>query len=142
MCGGISQNETHAKGKDSARADCRGSAVGHGTNQEIPRQLLGTGTKTSAGISMAGSGNDDPGVQPGSGKGGILNMVLAEPIRITSRITGALDRLGIPYLIGGSLASSLHGIPRSTHDVDIVADIRENHIPEFAKALESGFYIR
>ena len=68
-------------------------------------------------------------------------MILAEPIQITSRIARELDRLGIRYLIGGSLASSLHGVPRATHDVDIVADINENHIPEFVKALESEFYI-
>jgi len=68
-------------------------------------------------------------------------MILAEPIQITSRIARELDRLGIRYLIGGSLASSLHGVPRATHDVDIVADISENHILEFVKALESEFYI-
>ncbi len=68
-------------------------------------------------------------------------MILAEPIQITSRIARELDRLGIRYLIGGSLASSLHGVPRATHDVDIVADINESHIPEFVRVLESEFYI-
>jgi hypothetical protein len=68
-------------------------------------------------------------------------MVLSEPIQITSCIAKELDRLGIHYLVGGSLASSLHGAPRATHDVDIVADINENHIPEVVKALEPEFYI-
>ena len=68
-------------------------------------------------------------------------MMLTEPIQITSRIAKEFERLGIRYLVGGSLASSLHGVPRATHDVDIVADIGENHIPEFVKALEAEFYI-
>jgi hypothetical protein len=33
-----------------------------------------------------------------------------------------LERLGIPYLAAGSLASSVHGEPRSTNDVDLVVD--------------------
>ena len=68
-------------------------------------------------------------------------MMLSEPIQITSRIAKEFERLGIRYLVGGSLASSLHGIPRATHDVDIVADIGENNIPELVKALEAEFYI-
>ncbi len=35
-----------------------------------------------------------------------------------------LEDLGIPYLVGGSLASSVLGEPRSTNDIDILADIR------------------
>jgi hypothetical protein len=39
------------------------------------------------------------------------------------------------------LASSLHGIPRATQDVDIVADIKTSHISSLVDALESDFYI-
>jgi hypothetical protein len=68
-------------------------------------------------------------------------MILAEPVQITRQIAQEFDRLEIKYFVGGSLASSLHGIPRSTHDVDIIADIKEDHIPFLVKALESDFYI-
>ena len=68
-------------------------------------------------------------------------MVLAEPIQITQRIAQEFERIGIRYLIGGSLASSLHGIPRATNDVDMVAEITHEHIPLLVKALESDFYI-
>jgi hypothetical protein len=34
---------------------------------------------------------------------------------------GALDALGIVHTIGGSIASSIAGEPRSTIDIDIVA---------------------
>lgn len=45
------------------------------------------------------------------------------------------------YFVGGSLASSLHGIPRSTHDVDIVAEIEEEQIPFLVEMLEDDYYI-
>jgi hypothetical protein len=41
---------------------------------------------------------------------------------ILARVTGLLARIGIPYMITGSLASSFHGRPRTTHDADIVID--------------------
>jgi hypothetical protein len=50
-------------------------------------------------------------------------MILTEPIQITQQIAQEFERLDIRYLVGGSLASSLHGIPRATHDVDMVAEI-------------------
>jgi len=68
-------------------------------------------------------------------------MVLAEPIKITQLITSSFDIIGIRYFIGGSLASSLHGIPRSTQDVDLVADIKEEHINSLVQALQGEFYI-
>lgn len=36
------------------------------------------------------------------------------------RITGELDAAGIPYMLTGSFASSYHGIPRATQDLDLV----------------------
>jgi hypothetical protein len=68
-------------------------------------------------------------------------MVLAEPVQITYQIAQELDRLDIPYFVGGSLASSLHGVPRATQDVDIVVDIKISHIPGLVKAFEAEYYI-
>lgn len=68
-------------------------------------------------------------------------MLLAEPIYITRRIAQEFERLGIQYLVGGSLASSLHGIPRATNDVDMVAAITYAHISDLVIALETEFYI-
>jgi hypothetical protein len=36
------------------------------------------------------------------------------------RVTAALDANGIPYMLTGSVASSMYGIPRATNDVDVV----------------------
>ena len=68
-------------------------------------------------------------------------MTLSEPVRITLAIIKVFNKLHIPYVVGGSLASSLHGIPRATQDVDIVADIKHVHIAPLVKALEKSWYI-
>jgi len=68
-------------------------------------------------------------------------MLLTEPVQITQRIVQEFEDLNIRYYIGGSLASSLHGIPRATQDVDIIADIAFHHIPTLVKTLEAEFYI-
>lgn len=68
-------------------------------------------------------------------------MIFREPFQITQLIIEVFERLQIPYLVGGSLASSLHGIPRATHDVDLIADIKLEHIQPIVKAFEKDFYI-
>jgi hypothetical protein len=41
---------------------------------------------------------------------------------LLAHVISGLDRAGIPYMVTGSLASSYHGEPRATRDVDIVVD--------------------
>jgi hypothetical protein len=55
-------------------------------------------------------------------------------------LLGVLDRFEIKYFIGGSVASSLYGIPRFTMDVDVIAEIEPAQIEDFAAALKSEFY--
>jgi hypothetical protein len=58
----------------------------------------------------------------------------------TLLVTQALERLGILYAVGGSLASSVHGVMRSTLDADIVANMRLEHIQPLVAALSRDFY--
>lgn len=51
------------------------------------------------------------------------------------------ERLGIPYFAGGSLASSIHGEPRSTVDIDFVADLGPGHVAPLLDALAGDFYV-
>jgi hypothetical protein len=67
--------------------------------------------------------------------------MLAEPISITLLVIDAFDRLGISYLIGGSLASALYGSMRSTLDADLVADVQLDHVSTLVKLLENTFYV-
>lgn len=57
-----------------------------------------------------------------------------------ARVLGVLDRMEIPYLVGGSVASSVHGISRPTMDADLVADLRPDQADEFAASLQPDFY--
>jgi hypothetical protein len=57
------------------------------------------------------------------------------------RLLDVLNSLGIPFLIGGSLASSIHGVPRATMDVDLVADLSPERITDLAKELGGEFYV-
>lgn len=68
-------------------------------------------------------------------------MTLAEPVQITRSIAVVFEKLEIPYYVVGSLASSFHGIPRATADVDLMADIKEQHIQSLFHSLHNDFYI-
>ena len=56
-------------------------------------------------------------------------------------VTSSFEKLSIPYYIGGSVASSVYGMARSTLDVDMVADVRSHHIPLLVQELGKLFYI-
>jgi hypothetical protein len=66
---------------------------------------------------------------------------LPEPLQVAVRLAGTLDALGIVYTIGGSVASSFAGEPRSTLDVDFVVDLREPDVAALVSALENEFYV-
>lgn len=49
--------------------------------------------------------------------------------------------LGVGFHVGGSVASSLRGVARTTLDVDIVADLELCHVRPFVAALEDAYYV-
>lgn len=67
--------------------------------------------------------------------------VPVDPIAIAIAVSQALDTIGIAHTVGGSLASSFAGEPRSTIDIDFVAAIEEPHIPAIVSALSADFYL-
>ncbi|MGB8644725.1 MAG: hypothetical protein WCF84_05775 [Anaerolineae bacterium] len=67
--------------------------------------------------------------------------MIPEQIAITLQVIQVLDTLGVPYLIGGSLASTLHGEPRASLDVDLVADLEGKQVAPLALALSQEFYL-
>ena len=61
---------------------------------------------------------------------------------LLNRVIQALDQVGIQYMITGSVASSMQGEPRSTHDIDIVITIKESRAYDLGKAFPPGdFYL-
>lgn len=67
--------------------------------------------------------------------------MLSEPLLVVARIAAALEALSVPYFVGGSLASSVYGIPRATQDVDLVAELSLEHASPPAVALAGEFYV-
>jgi hypothetical protein len=52
----------------------------------------------------------------------------------------ALEAAGVGYLLSGSLASSLQGEPRATHDVDLVVEVDARMIDALAEAFNADRY--
>ena len=55
-------------------------------------------------------------------------------------VVAAFEMLGVSYRIGGSVASSALGVPRSTLDVDLVCDLRLPQVSRLVAALEDSYY--
>jgi hypothetical protein len=66
---------------------------------------------------------------------------MVPPISVLSLVTAALDTLGIRYVLVGSFASSIHGLYRATADIDILADIKGEHVQPLYAALKDDFYV-
>ena len=66
---------------------------------------------------------------------------IPDPISVALLVADAFETLGLRYTVGGSLASSVSGEPRSTLDVDMVVAIQEADIPPLVAALGTEFYV-
>ncbi len=53
---------------------------------------------------------------------------------------GTLVRMGIAYAVGGSIASSLHGIARATQDLDVVVGLGVADVAKFHAYIRKNFY--
>ena len=64
-----------------------------------------------------------------------------KPLASTLRpLANALERAGIPYVVGGSMASSARGVIRSTFDIDIVAIVAPGMAERLAHELGPEWY--
>ena len=68
-------------------------------------------------------------------------MLPSDTVAAIAPVVTELEKLGVPYYVGGSVASSSHGIPRSTLDVDLVADLAPRHVAPLVEALHGDYYI-
>jgi hypothetical protein len=55
-------------------------------------------------------------------------------------LTATLERLGIRYLVGGSLASSAHGVYRATADADLLVELDAGSALRLAEDLGKSWY--
>lgn len=57
-----------------------------------------------------------------------------------AKVVAALNQLGISYALGGSMASSAHGVARTTHDFDLSVALPPGKIAAFVALLGDEFY--
>ena len=68
-------------------------------------------------------------------------MKAPDILKAIQPVISMFEELSISYYIGGSIASSIYGMARATLDVDIIADIKIEHVSLLRKQLEEEFYI-
>jgi len=51
----------------------------------------------------------------------------------------ALEKLRVPYYLGGSIASSLHGMQQLAQDIDLVVDLGDQTLPSLFAVLEQHY---
>ncbi len=56
------------------------------------------------------------------------------------RLSLVLDRAGVTYMYCGSIASTFHGIPRTTRDVDLVVALDRPKVPILLRELPDADY--
>lgn len=66
---------------------------------------------------------------------------LPEALRVALTVIDVLEGLGIHYHLGGSYASSVHGLPRQTQDIDLVVDLEEGVVSALVSQLTEEFYV-
>ena len=49
--------------------------------------------------------------------------MLGDPLLVVGHIAKVLEHLEVRYVVGGSVASSVYGVPRATQDVGLVAEL-------------------
>lgn len=61
---------------------------------------------------------------------------------LLKHLVKVFESLGIPYFVTGSMVSIFYGEPRFTNDIDVVADIKEEHISGLLRFFsEKEFYL-
>jgi len=67
--------------------------------------------------------------------------VTPEIVKALEPVVKTFEKLGVPYAIGGSMASSALGVARSTLDADIVADLCMTHVEPLFDLLHKCYYL-
>ncbi len=69
-------------------------------------------------------------------------MTSSETDIVLRKVAALLEDLGVPYFVGGSVASSAWGTPRFTQDIDIVARMTDaTDVDAIVARLQDDFYL-
>jgi hypothetical protein len=68
-------------------------------------------------------------------------MTAPDLLAALTPVVDLFEGLGINHYLGGSVASSSHGVPRTTLDVDLVADILDGQVAAIVSGLQEDYYV-
>jgi hypothetical protein len=68
-------------------------------------------------------------------------MTEADLVAALRPVAEAFDALGVRYFLGGSVASSAHGVPRASLDADVIAELEPSHVGRLAHWLAAAYYV-
>lgn len=63
-----------------------------------------------------------------------------EPSELLRIVVGALERLELPYLVTGSMATIFYGEPRYTNDIDVVVQLPNHKVNALCRAFQPPDY--
>jgi len=60
---------------------------------------------------------------------------------VVIRVARALERAGVEYMVGGSIATSVYGEPRATQDIDVAVRLANESLPGLVAQLGTDFAV-
>lgn len=66
---------------------------------------------------------------------------MSEEIDVLKDVTQRLDKIGIQYMMTGSMAFALYSIPRMTRDIDIIINMFEGDVSKIIEIFQEDYYI-
>lgn len=67
--------------------------------------------------------------------------MISDPLEVLALVGRPLADSGLRWLVGGSVASSFHGVPRSTLDVDLVVEFPESAVDQLVSKWSQRFLV-
>jgi hypothetical protein len=68
-------------------------------------------------------------------------MTAPDLLAALAPLLDALRALGVRHFVGGSIASSAHGVARASIDADVVAELRPPHVDRLVSSLRGPYYV-
>ncbi len=67
--------------------------------------------------------------------------MISDLVAALTPVLAVFSDLGVRHFVGGSVASSAHGVARASLDVDVVAELEPLHVRRFVAALQDAYFV-
>ena len=64
--------------------------------------------------------------------------MLSDTERVLDQIAAVFAELSVSFVVGGSIASSVYGFPRTTQDIDLLEDLEALSSPKYLKSIKKA----